>query len=107
MATNVNPFALSPESERLRKILELSEVLIPKEGLEILSSPERKTRLIACRRRKLIWQRINDQGEVVDNVGLTLDGGIQRYGFEQIRRNLIDVVLKRLDKCLEESFGVA
>jgi len=107
MATNANPFTLSSESGRLRKILELSEALIPKEGLEVLSFPQRKTRLLAFRRGKLMWQRTNDQGEVVDHAGLTLDGGIQRYGFEQIRRNLIDVVLKRLDKCLEESFGVA
>jgi hypothetical protein len=95
----------SSEIERLQEIIEFSKDLIPPRGLVLFSNPERKTKTIVLSRGLFRWQRLNDEGQIVDYVGLTPAGVIMRHGFQQTCASLIEASVNAFAKVIDRAFS--
>jgi hypothetical protein len=80
------PLSSRSSVERLQKIIEFSSNLIPSRGLELISNPEQKTKVTVLSCGLFRWQRLNDDGKVVDYFGMTAAGAALRYGSEPLRK---------------------
>ncbi len=95
----------SLEAKRLQGIIEFSKDLIPPRGLVLFSNPERKTKIIILSCGLFRWQRLDDEGQIVDHAGLTPAGVIMRYGYQQTCMSLIEASVNAFAKAIDRGFS--